>query len=58
MIQSLEEENKELKHSNLKLQSLVTKAWYIIGLIENMEISNELKASIKTWKFLQAKADN
>lgn len=53
---TLEEENKSLKYENEKLHSLVVKAWHIIGLIEKMNIPDDVRASIKTWCFLQAKA--
>lgn len=53
---TLEEENKTLKNENEKLHSLVVKAWHIIGLVENVDIPDEVRASIKTWRFLQAKA--
>ena len=53
---TLEEENKSLKYENEKLHSLVIKAWHIIGLLEKADMSDEIKAAIKTWCFLQARA--
>lgn len=45
---TLEEENKSLKYENEKLHSLVVKAWHIIGLVEKMDIPDDVRASIKT----------
>lgn len=53
---SPEEELEYLKRDNERLKEIITKAWHIINMLEEKDISPEIKAAIKTWKFKQAKA--
>lgn len=50
------DEYESLKYENEKLKMIVTKAWHIINMLEEKDLSPEIKAAIKTWKFQQAKA--